>query len=64
MRLNNKSVEAVKLDGRNIEDVDEFTYLGAIISNEGGAGSDMSSRLNKGRNCVLKTQQNLEIKAD
>ena len=30
MRMNSKKVEAVKLEGNNIEDVEEFTYLGLI----------------------------------
>ena len=47
LRLNNRNMEPVKLEGKDIEDVDEFTYLGAIVNKEGGGGKDMDSRLNK-----------------
>jgi len=33
----------------NIEDVEEFTYLGTTVSTKGGGTEDISARLNKGR---------------
>ena len=54
LRLNNRKMEPVKLEGKDIEDVDEFTYLGAVVSKEGGGGKDMDSRLNKARAAFTK----------
>jgi hypothetical protein len=54
LRMNNKKKEAVKIERNDIEDVDEFTYLGAKVSKDGGAGSDMKSRINKARNAFSK----------
>ena len=54
MRLNNRKMEPVKLEGKDIEDVDEFTYLGAVVSKEGGGGKDMDSRLNKAKAAFTK----------
>ena len=31
-------MEPVKLEGKDIEDVAEFTYLGAVVIKEGGGG--------------------------
>ena len=35
MRMNTRQKEAVQLEGNDINDVEEFTYLGAIVSKEG-----------------------------
>ena len=47
--MNSEKNDAVQLDGKDIEDVDEFTYLGAIVSKDGGGGNDMNSRIYKAR---------------
>ena len=54
LRLNIRQMEPVTLEGKDIEDVDEFTYLGAVVSKEGGGGKDMDSRLNKARAAFTK----------
>ena len=45
--MNIKKNDSVQLNLKDIEDGDEFTYLGAIVSKDGGGGSDMNSRINK-----------------
>ena len=37
------------MDGELIEEVDEFCYLGSIISKDGGASKDIESRIKKAR---------------
>ena len=49
MRINAKSQENVTVDGQDISEVDEFTYLGAIICKEGGGMKDMKIRISKAR---------------
>ena len=53
LRLNKKKTDQVQIEGKGIEDVDEFTYLGATVSKEGGGGKDMSNRINKARNAFI-----------
>ncbi len=47
MRLNVKSREQINIEQKEIEDVEKFTYLGATVSNTGGAGEDMRQRIGK-----------------
>ena len=49
MRLNNKLELPVQLQGENIKDTDRFTYLGSILSKDGGSDDDIKSRINKAR---------------
>ena len=44
-----KSSEKVLLDGKEVEDCDEFIYLGATVDKEGGGDKDIANRLKKGR---------------
>ncbi len=36
MRINARNQESIKINGEDIENVEEFTYLGAIVCKEGG----------------------------
>ena len=45
MRMNCKWVEPVKIRDVDVEDVDTFTYLGAVLNKHGGAKEDISRRL-------------------
>ena len=47
MKVNTKDRRNIRINGENIEDVKEFTYLGSIISQDGGAFSDVKSRIHK-----------------
>jgi endonuclease/exonuclease/phosphatase family metal-dependent hydrolase len=49
MRLNNRSSESFKINGADIETVDDFTYLGSVVAADGGTPKDISSRINKAR---------------
>jgi hypothetical protein len=48
-RLNSKIKEEVQIDGKNIEDVDTFTYLGGVVTSKGGCDKDISNRLCKAK---------------
>lgn len=54
MRMNNKKRDAVKIEEDDIDDVNEFAYLGAIVSKEGGGEREMNSRINKARVAFTK----------
>jgi len=49
MRINTEERRPIYVNGIHMEDVEEFTYLGATVSTKAGGTEDMSSRLNKGR---------------
>ena len=46
-----------KIDGKDLEDVPEFTYLGSKVTKKGGACDDIKSRLQKARNAFLPLNQ-------
>ena len=45
---------AVSIEGEDIEAVDKCTYLGSIVNKTGGTEEDISSRISKGRQAILK----------
>ena len=49
MRLNSNVKEKVNIDGRTIDDVDTFTYLGGVVTSKGGCDEDISNRLCKAK---------------
>ena len=60
MALNATNTRPVQIDNEELRYADRFTYLGSIISKDGGTDLDIESRLNKARNslyhsCVLTT---------
>ena len=49
MRLLNKTTQPIKLSSGNVEEVASFTYLGSVVSIEGGTEEDIKARLGKAR---------------
>jgi len=49
MRANSKQREKIKLKDVELEDVHSFTYLGSIVTSDGGADEDVKSRIGKAR---------------
>ena len=50
LRINNKETNPITIKGRSVEDVDTFTYLGAIVNKTGGTTEDIKHRLSLARN--------------
>ncbi|KAL9980638.1 hypothetical protein ACROYT_G009248 [Oculina patagonica] len=50
MTLNNSNPQPVKVNGKDLPMTEQFKYLGSIVRQDGGAGIDIQSRLNKARN--------------
>ena len=48
--LNGPNTSPVKVNGENFPTTEEFTYLCSTVRHDGGAGSDIRSRLNRARN--------------
>ena len=50
MMLNVPNPSPIKVNEEDLSTTDEFTYLGSTVRHDGGAGSDIKSRLGKARN--------------
>ena len=57
MRMNVKVDRHVKIDGKDLEDVLKFTYIGSKVKREGGACDYIKYRLQKARNAFLAPNQ-------
>ena len=49
IRINKRNQEKIMINGQDIEDVDEFMYLGAKVCEEVGGMKDFKNRLSKAR---------------
>ena len=49
MRIGTKRGDGVSVEGGRIEEVDEFTYLGSIVSKKGGTDEDIQAGIGKAR---------------
>ena len=45
MRVNNNRQEAIQLQGKEIKEADSFTYLGSVVSKDGGTDEDIRNIL-------------------
>ncbi|VDO57314.1 unnamed protein product [Schistosoma margrebowiei] len=53
LRYNAACTNPVKIDGKDLEDVKSFTYLGSIIDEQGGSDADVKARIGKARAAYL-----------
>jgi len=53
LRVNNQQQEPLKIGEREIEEVDEFTYLGSKISGSGGTEEDIKARIRKAQHSFM-----------
>ena len=54
MPMNTKEPPIIKISGENLECTSSFTYLGSIVTSDGGADKDIRSRLGKARGAFIK----------
>lgn len=45
MYLNTKSSPIIQLNGKDIKNTSHFTYLGSVVTSEGGADKNIVGRL-------------------
>ena len=57
MRINARNEEKIYIKGEEIEEVNSFIYLGAIVTQEGGGMGDMKNRLSKARNTFIRPKK-------
>lgn len=61
MTLNITNPTPITVDGVNLPLTEEFMYFSIVVWQDGGAGTDIQSRLSKARNFAQITQQCLEV---
>ena len=63
MRINVKNQELMMIDGQGVAEVDEFTYLGATVCKEEGAGmKDPKNRLSKATSAFVRVKRIWRLK--
>ena len=59
MRINARNNQRMKVNDEQVDDVEEFLYLGALLDKEGGATKDILQRLSKAMTNLLQVAKNL-----
>ena len=49
MKVKTRKGGTVSIEGEDIEEVDQFTYLGSIMERTGGTDADIRTRISKAR---------------
>jgi hypothetical protein len=57
LRITAKNQTKITIDGKDIEEVQEFTYLGAKVCQEGGGMEDLKNRLSKARGAFIRLKR-------
>ena len=60
MQLSN-TANPILLENEHIEEVNQFTYLGNIVSKDNTTEKDITSRLQKARSAFLQLNKSVEI---
>ena len=53
LRVKHKLATSVRIEGKEVEDVSEFKYLGSLVTQSGGAEEDVESRIKKAQNAFV-----------
>ena len=61
MRINARNQDAIKLRGQDIEDVEQFTYLGATVCKEGGGMKDIKKQTFKSQRSICTAEASEEL---
>ena len=57
MKINAKNQEGIDINGSNIDEAAEFTYLGAKVCKEGGGMKDLRNRIAKARGAFVRLKK-------
>ena len=57
MRINARNDQRIKVNDEQVDDVEEFLYLGALLDKEGGATKDIQQRLGKARQIFYRLRR-------
>ena len=45
------------VDGEEVDDIEEYTYLGALVDKDGGGSKDIMHRLQKARGALQRLRR-------
>ncbi|XP_033112168.1 uncharacterized protein LOC117113048 [Anneissia japonica] len=54
LRINSNSNNRIQMGEQQLNEVDKYTYLGAIVSKQGGGGDDIINKIHKARISFMK----------
>ena len=57
MRINARNDQRIKANDEQVDEVEEFLYLGALLDKEGGATKDIQQRLSKARQTFYRLRR-------
>ena len=57
MWINARNDQRIKVNDEQVDDVEEFLYLGALLDKEGGATKDIQQRLSKARQTFYRLRR-------
>ncbi|XP_048772817.1 uncharacterized protein LOC125678421 [Ostrea edulis] len=60
MTVNSNTAQTVKRGNNIIEEVEDFKYLGSMLSNTNGTAKDIKARISKGEKRILPTAIHME----
>ena len=58
--MNSRREDKVMIGREEVEDVEEFVYLGATVTKEGGGTEDFKKRLSKAQGAFFQLEEHLE----
>ncbi|VDP34065.1 unnamed protein product [Schistosoma margrebowiei] len=59
---NMENTNPVTLDGKTLEDVESFTYLGSMIDEQGGSDADVKTRYWQSKGRIPSVEEHMELK--
>ncbi|KAL9969196.1 hypothetical protein ACROYT_G021383 [Oculina patagonica] len=57
MRVNARNDQGLEINGEQVDEVEEFVYLGALLDKEGGTTKDIQHRLSKARQAFYRMRR-------
>ena len=57
MRMNTRREDKVMIGREEVEDIEEFVYLGMTVTKEGGGAEDIKKRLSKARGAFFNLKK-------
>ena len=59
LKVNACSTMPIILEGRALEEIETFTYLGSVVDKQGGTDEDVKIRINKARTAFMLLKKSL-----
>ncbi|VDO68310.1 unnamed protein product [Schistosoma margrebowiei] len=64
LKYNTESTNQITLDGKALEEVETFSYLGSIIDKQRGSDTDVKAQMGKGMEASLQSENNCQPRSN